>query len=100
MFEVPLTVANFDAKLRSKLLEACKFNWSGISRAIYGPVFKSVMERYECRSTGALHAIENSMMKVIRPLFLDDLMDEAERLCYRTRKRNHQLVVTTGDDHS
>ena len=84
LFEEPLRIPAFDASMREKLLDACRFDWSNISPAIFGALFQSVMDPVERRKQGAHYTTEKNILKVIEPLFLDDLRAEFERL--RARK--------------
>lgn len=80
IFKDPLPLASFDSKMRSLLLECSKdFNWSKISPAIFGAMFQGVMDQEERRSLGAHYTSRENIMKVIQPLFLDELYDEFER---------------------
>ena len=91
LFEATLTTADFDSPLRIKLLEACKFDWSEISPAIFGSLFQSVMDRDKRRAIGAHYTTEQNILKVIGPLFLDDLKDEFTRISRLKRNRRHRL---------
>jgi len=88
LFKGNLRIPSFDADKRSALLEACQFDWSMISPAIFGALFQSVMELEERRSQGAHYTIEKNILKVIQPLFLDDLWAEFEML--KRRKDTHR----------
>ncbi|MCY4051430.1 MAG: N-6 DNA methylase [Gammaproteobacteria bacterium] len=77
----------FDARMREKLLDACNFNWSNISPAIFGALFQSVMNHEERRAQGAYYTTEKNILKVIELLFMDDLRAEFERLKVRRRGR-------------
>lgn len=90
LFADPLLIPSFDGEMRSRLLDACRFDWSGISPAIFGSLFQSVMDKNERRSQGAHYTTEKNILKVIQPLFLDDLRAEFERL--RNRKDNRRRV--------
>jgi hypothetical protein len=79
LFEEPLPSAEFDKDMRSQLIEACKFNWSLISPAIFGSMFQAVMNQTERRNLGAHYTSEKNIQKLIRPLFLDDLYAEFEK---------------------
>lgn len=80
IFKDPLPLASFDSKMRGLLLECSKdFNWSKISPAIFGAMFQGVMDQVERRSLGAHYTSRENIMKVIQPLFLDELYDEFER---------------------
>ena len=87
LFDGPLSIPGFDASMRDLLLEACSFDWSDISPAIFGSLFQSVMDRDKRRAQGAHYTTEQNILKVIEPLFLDDLRAEFERLKYRKDSR-------------
>ena len=87
LFEEPLRIPAFDASMRKKLLDACRFDWSNISPAIFGALFQSVMDPVERRMQGAHYTTEKNILKVIEPLFLDDLRAEFERLKGRRDSR-------------
>jgi hypothetical protein len=66
--------------MREKLLYACSFNWEKISPAIFGSLFQSVLDKAARRKQGAHYTSEKNILKVIEPLFLDDLKSEFTRL--------------------
>ncbi len=76
LFEEILPVASFDSKMRQSLLNCCGIDWSKISPAIFGSMFQSVMEPEERRNLGAHYTSEKNILKLIKPLFLDDLWTE------------------------
>ena len=84
LFDGPLRIPAFNAAMRDKLLNACNFDWSNISPAIFGALFQSVMDPVERRAQGAHYTTEKNILKVIEPLFMDDLRAEFGRL--KTRK--------------
>ena len=87
LFDGPLRIPAFDASMRDKLLDACRFDWSNISPAIFGALFQSVMDPAERRAQGAHYTTEKNILKVIEPLFLDDLRAEFARLKLRKDNR-------------
>ena len=87
LFEGPLRIPSFDGSMRRRLLDACRFDWSNISPAIFGALFQSVMDPAERRRQGAHYTTEKNILKVIEPLFLDDLRAEFERLRGRRDSR-------------
>ncbi len=94
LFDGPLPIPSFDAAMRGALLDACRFDWSGISPAIFGALFQSVMDPNERRAQGAHYTTEKNILKVIEPLFLDDLRAEFERLkARRGSRRRPDLLV-------
>jgi hypothetical protein len=80
LFEESLPLAAFDSKMRVMLLEACAFDWGKISPAIFGSMFQAVMNPKERRNLGAHYTSEKNIQKVIKPLFLDDLSREFEKV--------------------
>jgi hypothetical protein len=78
LFEETLPPASFDSAMRRILLDCCSLNWGLISPAIFGSMFQSVMNPKERRNLGAHYTSEKNIMKVIKPLFLDELWEEFE----------------------
>jgi hypothetical protein len=78
LFEELLPTASFDSKMRNALLDCCNIDWSKISPAIFGSMFQSVMNPTERRNIGAHYTSEKNILKLIKPLFLDDLWAEFE----------------------
>lgn len=73
LFEENLPTASFDSKMRQALLECSYIDWSKISPAIFGSMFQSVMNPKERRNLGAHYTSETNILKLIKPLFLDEL---------------------------
>ncbi len=80
LFEENLPTASFDSKMRQALLNCCYIDWSRISPAIFGSMFQSVMNPKERRNLGAHYTSETNILKVIKPLFLDELWKEFENI--------------------
>ena len=80
LFEEILPMASFDSKMRQALLDCCYIDWSKISPAIFGSMFQSVMNPKERRNLGAHYTSESNILKLIKPLFLDELWAEFESL--------------------
>ncbi len=97
LFAERLRIPGFDRKMRQQLLDACAFNWDAISPAIFGALFQSVMERQERRAQGAHYTTERNILKVIRPLFLDDLRAEFQRIC--TLQRGKRAALEAFHNH-
>lgn len=76
LFEENLPTASFDTKMRQALLNCCYIDWSKISPAIFGSMFQSVMNPKERRNLGAHYTSETNILKLIKPLFLDELWAE------------------------
>lgn len=80
LFEEVLPTASFDSKMRLALLDCCYIDWSKISPAIFGSMFQSVMNPKERRNLGAHYTSETNILKLIKPLFLDELWAEFESI--------------------
>ena len=80
LFEEILPTASFDSKMRQALLDCSYIDWSKISPAIFGSMFQSVMNPKERRNLGAHYTSETNILKLIKPLFLDDLWKEFESI--------------------
>lgn len=80
LFEENLPTASFDSKMRQALLECSYIDWSKISPAIFGSMFQSVMNPKERRNLGAHYTSETNILKLIKPLFLDELWKEFESI--------------------
>ena len=87
LFDGSLRIPAFDAVMRGALLDACRFDWSNISPAIFGALFQSVMDPKERRAQGAHYTTEKNILKVIEPLFMDELRAEFEHLKARKDRR-------------
>lgn len=86
LFEEMLPIASFNSKMRGIFLEACGLDWGKISPAIFGSLFQSVMNPEERRNLGAHYTSEKNIFKLIKPLFLDDLREEFEKVKSNSNK--------------
>lgn len=80
LFEESLPMADFTAAMREALLDACALDWSAISPAIFGSLFQSIMDAKARRNLGAHYTSEENILKLIGPLFLDDLHAEFDKV--------------------
>lgn len=78
LFAEHLPSASFDTKMRNQLLDCCALDWSRVSPAIFGSLFQSVMDEKLRRNLGAHYTSEANILKLIKPLFLDELRSEFE----------------------
>ena len=92
LFKGPLAVVSCNAAMGSTLLDACRFDWSQVSPAIFGALFQSVMDPAQRRAQGAHYTTENNILKVIEPLFMDDLRSEFTRLQERKDSRRQAAL--------
>jgi len=86
LFEESLPIAAFNSSMRDLLLRCCRLDWGKISPAIFGSMFQSVMDAQERRNLGAHYTSETNILKLIKPLFLDALWEEFEKV-KRSKKK-------------
>ncbi|POH70874.1 class I SAM-dependent DNA methyltransferase [Cryobacterium zongtaii] len=86
VFDEPLIIPSFTAAMRKKLLEACDFNWSAISPAVFGSLFQAVKSKEARRELGEHYTTETNILKLIGPMFLDELGDRVTAGWNETRK--------------
>jgi len=72
--------------MRDALMQCCLFDWSRVSPALFGSLFQTVMLPIEQRKKGAHYTSEKNILKVIKPLFLDDLWKEFEKIKTNNQK--------------
>lgn len=92
LFAGRLRTPHFTAAMREHLLDAAKHDWAGVSPAIFGSLFQSVMDAKERRAKGAHYTTETNILKVIGPLFLDDLKSELAGVIARKTGRDRELA--------
>ena len=86
LFEEFLPQAGFDKLMRETLLECCELDWGSISPAIFGSLFQGIMDAAMRRNLGAHYTSEKNILKVIGPLFMDELREEFEKVKTQPRK--------------
>lgn len=79
LFEERLPTAAFDGDMRRILMDCCLLDWAKISPAIFGSLFQSVMDEKARRNLGAHYTSEKNILKLIKPLFLDELWAEFDK---------------------
>ncbi|MBA3242392.1 MAG: class I SAM-dependent DNA methyltransferase [Acidobacteria bacterium] len=95
LFSERIDLPFFNRKMRNILLEACSFDWSKVSPAIFGSLFQSAMDAEKRRNLGAHYTSEQNILKVVRGLFLDDLYAEFESIKHnaaRVRQFHEKLA--------
>lgn len=83
LFEERLDPPAFSRAMRELLIDLCGMNWGAISPAIFGAMFQAVIEldaRDRRRQLGAHYTSEANILKLIGPLFMDELRAEFEQV--------------------
>ncbi|MDD2364605.1 MAG: hypothetical protein PHN84_00430 [Desulfuromonadaceae bacterium] len=85
LFSETLPISDCTRQMREALLDCCALDWSRISPAIFGSLFQSIMDTTARRNLGAHYTSETNILKLIHPLFLDELWAEFHKV---KRNRN------------
>jgi len=87
LFGEMLPITACDRAMRETLLDCCALDWSRISPAIFGSLFQSIMDTTARRNLGAHYTGETNILKLIGPLFLDELWAEF----HKVKRNKNQL---------
>lgn len=79
LFKEPLPIFSFTEQMRSALVKACNYDWAQISPAIFGSMFQTIKSKEDRRALGEHYTSEANILKVIRPLFLDDFLSRLRK---------------------
>lgn len=79
LFRDPLRLPPLNAAFHEALIDACEFDWSIISPAVFGSMFQTVKSKDSRRAGGEHYTTEENILKTIRPLFLDEYRSRFER---------------------
>lgn len=78
LFEIDEPVPEFGARARRILIDCGSLNWSEINPDIFGSMFQAVIDEEQRGNLGQHYTSVSNIMKVIAPLFLDELYEELE----------------------
>ena len=81
----------FTTQMHEALLAACRFHWTRISPAVFGSMFQLVKSKEARRADGEHYTTETNILKVIEPLFLDELRDKTRRLIHNKSTKASDL---------
>ena len=91
LFKDSFQVPEFSRKSRQLIIDAGEMNWKDINPDIFGSMFQGVIDPDKRGSLGAHYTSVPNIMKVIEPLFLDELKDEFEKAKHNPKKLNELL---------
>lgn len=80
LFQKHYPIPKFSKTSRCKLLECCASDWSAINPDIFGSMFQTVISEEQRRTLGQHYTSVSNIMKVLNPLFIDDLMTELDEI--------------------
>ena len=79
LFSEQLPIFAFTAQMREALIATTRYDWSKISPAIFGAMFQTVKDKELRRESGEFYTSEKAIMRVISPLFLDELNERLQK---------------------
>lgn len=88
LFETVYKVPVFTPKSRKILIDLWKLSWAEINPDIFGSMMQAVMDSEERSNMWSHYTSVPNIMKVINPLFLDDLRKEFEDNIWNSKKLN------------
>lgn len=91
LFKDSFQVPEFSLKSRQLVIDAGTMNWKDINPDIFGSMFQGVIDPEKRGSLGAHYTSVPNIMKVIEPLFLDELKEEFEKAKHNPKKLNELL---------
>lgn len=92
LFRDKQPVPVFSRKSRQLVIDAGEMNWKDINPDIFGSMFQGVIDPAKRGSLGAHYTSVPNIMKVIEPLFLDELKEEFEKANGNPKKLNELLA--------
>ena len=90
LFEYPFAIPEFDARTRRILLECARLSWAEINPDIFGSMFQAVIDPEQRGSLGQHYTSVSNIMKVIQPLFLDELRAELDTVIALSNDNRHK----------
>lgn len=92
LFRESTLIPEFNKQSRDLLIEsASKLDWSGINPDIFGSMFQAVVRPGKRTGLGQHYTSVPNIMKVIEPLFLDELKEEFDK-AYNDKKKLKRLL--------
>lgn len=97
LFRETIRVPAFSKKQRDLLLDCTDFNWADITPEIFGSIFQSSLDPKKRAEDGQHYTSTDNIMKVIRPLFLDDLNTELNEILQDTSNNRDRRLLQFQD---
>lgn len=88
LFKDKYTIPAFSMKSRNLMIETGSLNWSEINPDIFGSMIQAVVTPKHRSGLGMHYTSVPNIMKVIEPLFLDELKEEFENAKHNVSKLN------------
>lgn len=92
LFKEKISCPKFSTKARRLLIESGELDWSEINPDIFGSMIQAVADPAERNNLGMHYTSVENILKVIKPLFLDELYEEFEKHRENTKALNRLLI--------
>ncbi len=96
LFEDEIKIPKFSKKSRDILLDCGNLNWDEINPDIFGSMIQAVADPEERSGLGMHYTSVPNILKLIKPLFLDELYEEFEK--NRDNAKNLEKLLTRLSD--
>lgn len=90
LFREQYWIPEFNARTRRILLDCARMNWAEINPDIFGSMFQAVIDTQQRGNLGQHYTSVSNIMKVIEPLFLQELRAEYEQLASLSNDNAHK----------
>ena len=90
LFREQYWIPDFNARTRRILLDCARMNWAEINPDIFGSMFQAVIDTQQRGNLGQHYTSVSNIMKVIEPLFLQELRAEYEQLASLSNDNAHK----------
>lgn len=78
LFRTRIEIPKFSAHSRNKIIECGELDWKDINPDIFGSMFQTVIDEEQRSNLGQHYTSVPNILKVIEPLFLNELREEFE----------------------
>ena len=93
LFSKHIQIPKMGAKARRIIIECGELNWKDINPDIFGSMIQAVVNPEERANQGMHYTSVPNIMKVINPLFLDELREEYNKLNEYYEQRHQMLQI-------
>lgn len=91
-----IIVPKFNGEARHLILECANSDWGSINPDIFGTIFQGVVDPTRRDESGMDYTSVSNILKVINPLFLDELHEEFDK-AYDDKNKLWKLLNRMGD---
>lgn len=99
LFKNNYKIPNLSKEFRKELIECGDLNWEKINPDIFGSMLQAIVDKGERSEIGMHYTSVSNILKVIKPLFLDDLYDsfkeagEDKKKLEKILKRIYNFII-------